>query len=173
MIVPLLLAAAASALPIDEDVRTAYVGEWRGSGTFYATAYSTAGPSSGHTTCAWAEEKAYLVCAQDFTAAQGSGRALAIFTRKGNAYRFTGVDADGTPRTVDLAVTGQGDVIWNSTFDDKSGKHVTMRTVNTFPTPGVENWRTEYSLDGGKTWTAMAAGVMRRVTVDENRQPTP
>lgn len=64
-------------------------------------------------------------------------------------------------------------MIWNSSFDDKAGKHVTMRTVNTFPTPGVENWRTEYSLDEGKTWTTMANGVMRRVAADANSQPTP
>lgn len=161
---------SAAALIAGTDARDAYAGEWRGSGTFYATPYSTAGPSSGHTTCTWAEDKTYLVCAQDFTGPQGpGGRGLSIFTRAGTAYRFTGVDPDGKPRSVDLVVTDSGDVVWNSSFDDKSGKHVLMRTVNTFPSAGVEDWRVEYSLDAGKTWIRMADGVMRRVPADANR----
>jgi hypothetical protein len=169
----LLAIALAVAAPAGSDARAAYAGDWRGTGTFYATPYSTAGPSSGHTTCTWTVENTYLVCAQDFTGPQGAGHGLSIFTRSGSAYRFTGVDPDGKPRQIDLVVTDKGDVIWNSSFDDKSGKHVVMRTVNTFPSPGVEDWRTEYSLDGGKSWTRMADGVMHRVPADANSQPTP
>jgi len=170
---PLLAAAATLLAAVDTDARAVYAGEWRGSGTFYATPYSTAGPSSGHTICTWAEETTYLVCRQDYTGPQGPGRGLSIFTRTGSTYRFTGVDPDGKPRTTDLVVTPTGDVIWNSSFDDKSRKHVMMRTVNTFPSAGVEDWRVEYSLDAGKTWTRMADGVMRRLPADANSQPTP
>jgi hypothetical protein len=167
------LLSVVSVVAVDSDARAVYVGEWRGTGTFYSTPYSTAGASSGHTICTWAEETTYLVCRQDFTGPKGPGRGLSIFTRTGSTYRFTGVDPDGKPRNVDLVVTNAGDVIWNSSFTDRDGKHVTMRTVNTFPSPGVEDWRTEYSLDAGKTWTAMAKGVMRRMPPDANSQPTP
>ena len=153
----------------DDDARSVYLGDWDGTGTSYATHYSKAGTSGGHTSCAWQVDKTYLVCAQSFTGPDGPGRALSVFTRTGNRYGFIGVDPDGKTRSLDLVVPPQGEIVWNSSFGEKDGTHVLMRTVNTFPSPGVERWRLEYSTDGGKTWTRMADGVQRRLAEHADR----
>lgn len=164
-LLPLLAVLACNAtIPAqaDEDARALYLGTWQGTGTMYATPYSKAGPSSDTTTCSWAAGTTYLVCAQHHQSPYGPGDQLTVYTHSEGGYSFQNIDASGTARTLPVLVKG---TTWTyaSTFDD-SGSHVSIRTVNEFPSPGVENWYTEYSKDGGKHWTRMAEGVEHLVS---------
>ena len=46
-------------------------------------------------------------------------------------------------------------------FTDE-GKHVLTRTLNLWENPQRYTWRSEYSLDEGKTWVLMGSGVSTR-----------
>jgi hypothetical protein len=158
-----LVALAALPARADDDARAKLLGTWQGTGTFYATLYSKAGPSSVKTTCQWQVDTTYLVCAQQFDGPDGPGNGLSIYTHGLTGYGFLGVDPNGKTRVVPVTVSPSGEIIYTSTFDDGTNGHVTVRTVNTFPSPDTEDWRTEYSLNGGKTWTKMADGVVHRL----------
>ncbi|MBV8490586.1 MAG: hypothetical protein JO199_08655 [Candidatus Eremiobacteraeota bacterium] len=146
----------------DTDARAVYLGSWDGDSTFYATEMSKAGKGTGHIDCAWREGTTYLVCSQHFTGSLGSGSGLAVYTHPSpDKYGFLGVDPDGTTRTPSFTARNDGSLVYESSFEQK-GQKVVMQTVNEFPSPGVENWYVQYSLDGGKTWVRMGDGVSRR-----------
>lgn len=160
-----LFALAGLAAPVraDTDARALYAGVWKGTGTFYATPYSKAGPSSDTTTCRWEAGRAYLVCSQTNESPYGHGVQLSIYARKGDGYVFDRVDRDGTIHAGEVAVAA---TTWTYpfAFTDRDGKRVLMRTINDFSTPGVNAWRSEFSIDDGKTWTRTAEGVETNVT---------
>jgi hypothetical protein len=166
LVVLLALAGLAAPVRADADARDAYAGVWKGTGMFYATPYSKAGPSSDTTTCRWESGRAYLVCSQTNESPYGPGVQLSIYARKGDGYVFDRVDRDGTIHTGEVAVAG---TTWTYpfAFTDRNGKRVLMRTINDFSTPGVNKWRSEFSIDDGKTWTRTAEGVETKVARNE------
>ncbi len=86
---------------------------------------------------------------------------LGIYTydRAGGVYRFYNVHAS---RTTSMDITVNGNTIaYPYSFTDKGG-NVTIRTLNVWANPSLYNWRTEYSTDGGKTWTLMASGASQK-----------
>ena len=157
------LAGATAAAQGETDARQLYAGNWKGTGTFYATPYSKAGPSSDTTTCRFEAGDAYLVCSQTSDSPYGPGVQLSVYTRSGDRYVFERIERDGTPHTGDVTVDG---TTWTYpfSFKNKDGVLVLMRTVNDFSQPRTNRWRSEFSTDGGKTWTRTAEGVETNVT---------
>lgn len=155
----------ASSLPAfaDSDARSVFVGSWQGTGTFYKTDMSKAGTSNDKTTCEWREGTTFLVCSQSFDGPFGTGSDVAIYTHAApDAYAFVGINPDGTTRSPKLTVRPDGSMVYEASFE-QNGKQVVNQTVNEFPSPGVEKWYVQYSLDGGKTWVRMADGISRRI----------
>lgn len=148
------------AAPLDALDR--FAGTWQSQGTFVDTPYSAAGTASGTTTCTWSSDHIFMICQQ--VAMLGGKRdddvAIYSYDDASSAYRFYNVHAS---RVTSSVITVNGNTVaYPFTFDDK-GKSVTIRTLNVWDNPNLYDWRTEYSADGGKTWTLMAKGTSRRV----------
>jgi hypothetical protein len=161
MLLALVCATAVSPVRAPRDARSVFAGTWSDRATWYATAYSKAGISTGRLTCAWRLGTAFLICSTRYRAPSGSGTELSIYTRSAKGYGFVAVEPDGTTNRPAFTVRSDGSMLYDSSFEDK-GKHVRMQTVNTFPAPGLEKWYLQYSTDGGATWTRMADGTSRR-----------
>jgi hypothetical protein len=153
-----LLAVPARA---DDDARTWFLGIWQGTGTVYQSPYSKAGSATDTTTCGWQAGTTYLVCAQHHVSPDGAGDQLSIYVRSATGYNFTRIDPGGTAYATNVSVSGTA---WTYSSNFQDGSHVIqIRTINNFPQPAVEDWVTEYSNDGGKTWRRMAQGTEHRV----------
>lgn len=159
----LALASTVAARAQTDDARADYEGTWHGTGTFYDTAYSKAGPSSDTTTCAWQGDRTYLVCIQDAQTPYGAGKQLTVYARSGDLYVFQRLEPNGNVHTAEVSVTGNTWTYGSSA--DVSDTHVLFRTINVFD-GAVQRWHSEFSQDNGKHWTRMAQGV-------ENRSATP
>jgi hypothetical protein len=151
-----------AATPAPDDARNVYLGTWQGSGSMYATPYSKPGDDSDTTSCSWQAGTTYLVCAQHHVSPYGPGDQLSVYVRSGDGYVFTRIDPGGSAYATNVTVNG---TTWTygSNFQDGS-LVVQIRTVNTFPSPGVENWYTEYSTDAGRHWKRMAQGTEHRIS---------
>jgi hypothetical protein len=145
--------------PLDELDR--FVGTWQSQGTFVDGPYSKAGPATATTTCAWSNNHVFMICQQSVQMNGVNDDDLGIYTydQAGSVYRFYNVHAN---RTTSTNVTVDGSTIaYPYSFTDK-GANVTIRTLNVWANPNLYNWRTEYSTDGGKTWTLMASGASQK-----------
>jgi Protein of unknown function (DUF1579) len=137
------------------------LGSWRSPGTFVDSAYSKAATADATTTCAWSDGRFYLICQQTVVMGGKTTHGIAIYTYDPDTkkYRFYNVDvarANGT----DISVTPTS-ITYSGEFTDE-GKHVLTRTLNVWETPQRYTWRSEYSLDEGKTWVLMGSGVSTR-----------
>lgn len=142
----------------------AFRGEWDGSGEMYATPYSKAGPAGARTSCSWAPNHGFLVCDQRVHLGTKPENDLSIYTYDDSThgYQFVGISRghEGA-RTPHLAIAGHT-WTYSSEFTDRAGHTVQFRTVNDVGDSAV-TYRTEYSADGGTTWTVMGKGGMHRV----------
>jgi hypothetical protein len=152
----MLLAAG----PIDQLDR--FSGTWHSQGTFVETPYSPAGTSSATTICAWSADHLFMICQQSATMAGKRDDDVAIYSYDdaAAAYRFFNI-RPGRITTLTITVDGNT-VTYPSTFTDK-GKTVTIRTLNVWKTHDLYTWRTEYTTNGGATWTQMASGTSQRI----------
>ena len=147
------------AAPLDELNR--FVGTWQSQGTFVDTPYQKAGSATATTTCAWSNDGAFMICQQSASMNGTHDNDLGIYTydSAAGAYRFFNVHAS---RTTSSTITVAGNTItYPFTFDD-NGKTVTIRTLNVWDDPKSYRWRTEYSTDGGTTWTLMGSGTSQQ-----------
>jgi hypothetical protein len=149
----------ASAAPLDELNR--FVGTWQSQGTFVESPYHAAGAATATTTCAWSVDGAFMICQQSVTINGTHDNELGIYTYDPatSAYRFYAVRPSQTTSET-IAIAGNT-ITYPFSFDD-NGKAVTIRTVNIWQGSDLYNWRTEYSADGGATWTLMASGTSQR-----------
>ena len=149
----------ASAAPIDYLDR--FTGTWQSQGVFVSTPYSAAGDATATTTCAWSGDHLFMICQQAVTMAGKRDDDLGIYTYDeiASAYRFYNVH---TSRTTSMTITIDGNTIaYPFSFTDKD-KNVTIRTMNVWKNATMYTWRTEYSTDGGATWTLMASGTSQK-----------
>jgi hypothetical protein len=153
------LGARASAAPIDELQR--FAGSWQSQGQFQATPYSKAGAANAKTTCAWSDDHLFMICQQQVTTASGPDDDVSVYSYddKAGAYRFYNVHPGQVTSTT---ITVSGDTITYPFSFTENGTTVTIRTLNVWKSAGLYTWRTEYSTDGGNTWTLMASGTSQR-----------
>jgi hypothetical protein len=151
--------AVAGAAPLDELNR--FAGTWQSQGTFVDTPYQKAGNATATTTCAWSIDGEFMICQQSANLNGTHDSALGIYSydSTAQAYRFDNVH---TARSTSTTVTVDGDTVtYPFTFSD-NGKSVTIRTLNVWKSPTMYTWRTEYSTDGGATWSLMGSGVSQK-----------
>ncbi|HLX26469.1 MAG TPA: hypothetical protein VKR05_05705 [Candidatus Cybelea sp.] len=146
--------------PIDQLDR--FSGTWHSQGTFNETPYSTAGTSSATTICNWSADHLFMICPQSVTLAGKRDDDVAIYSYDdaAGAYRFFNV-RPGRITSTTITVNGNT-VTYPFTFTD-TGKNVTIRTLNVWKTADLYTWRTEYTIDGGATWTLMASGTSQKI----------
>jgi hypothetical protein len=138
-------------------------GNWKAAGQSKETPYSSAAPLSSEANCAWSPNHGYMICDQMVERRDGKHNSLSVYTYDPGTkqYKFFGLDKDARPRTVIL--TWEGNTLtYPGEFDD-NGKKVQMRTLNEVVSPEYYTYRTEFSLDDGKTWTVMNEGKSTRV----------
>lgn len=152
--------------PAGADVLNHWVGgKWIGTGDFVDSAYSKANHSTATTKCAWSPDHVFVICDQDINFGGIPMRDLSIyaFSSKTNKFYFYGVSlGEEQPRHTALDVTDNG-LRWTySSTNDIKGTPVQFRTVNQFHGPDAVEWWTEFSSDGGKTWTKTGGGKETR-----------
>jgi hypothetical protein len=149
----------ATAAPIDALDR--FAGTWQSQGKFLDTPYSQPGTSSATTTCAWSSDRVFMICQQVVTMQGKRDDDLGIYSYDdaSGAYHFYNVHPG---RTTSTAITVNGNTItYPFTFTEK-GQNVTIRTLNVWKSTSLYTWRTDYSTDGGATWTLMASGTSQK-----------
>ncbi|HKD85496.1 MAG TPA: hypothetical protein VKB58_12165 [Terriglobales bacterium] len=152
--------------PSAADVLNHWVGgKWVGSGDFIDSAYSKANHSSAVTKCVWSPDHVFVVCDQDINFGGTPMRDLSIYaySSKTSKFYFYGVSlGEEQPRHTALDIADNGDRWTYSSSNDIKGKRVEFRTVNQFHGPDAVEWWTEFSVDGGKTWTKTGGGKETR-----------
>jgi hypothetical protein len=138
-----------------------FQGTWNGQGSFVTTPYSRAATAHVVTTCAWSGDKLFMICQQVVALDGKSDDDVSIYSydAKKDTYHFFNV---GVSRANSVAISVAGDTVtYSSSFTDRS-INVLTRTLNTWDRPGHYLWRSEYSIDAGKTWVLMASGDATR-----------
>ena len=156
-----LLFATVAAGPIDQLDR--FAGTWQTQGTFVETPYSTAGTASGTATCAWSTDHQYMICQQNNVLAGKQDDDVAIYSYDdaAQAYKFYSVRPS---RSTTATIAIDKDTVTYPFSFTNNGETVSIRTLNTFTSPDFYNWRSEFSIDLGKTWTLMASGTSQRTS---------
>lgn len=156
-------ACAAAGNDSERQVLARWVGRWTSSGHLLDTAYTHAGEASGKMTCAWSPRQLFVVCDQENLVAGRPDRAITVYgyAPGQQKYTFANIPADGSaPRTP--ALTVDGDTWTYSNSFTKDGKTTMFRTVNTWKGNDQVDFRGEYSIDDGATWTTMVSGSDHR-----------
>jgi hypothetical protein len=146
--------------PIDQLDR--FTGTWQTQGTFLDTPYSKAGAASGSSTCAWSNDRDFVICQQVVTLNGQTDHDVTIYSFDATTqqYEFHNVHAANATTS---AITIDGDTV-TYPFSYKDGDTtVSIRTLNIWKNPSAYDWRTEYSTDNGATWTPMASGTSTKV----------
>ncbi|HLI63678.1 MAG TPA: hypothetical protein VKV05_09775 [Terriglobales bacterium] len=142
-------------------------GQWTGEGEFVDSPYSRAAKTNAVTRCAWSPDHIFVICDQDITFGGTPIRDLSIYTfaPKTNKYYFYGISlGEEKPRSTALEIAENGSRWVYSSTNEIKGQRVQFRTINEFHGNDAVEWRTEFSTDGGKTWTKTGQGK-------ETRQP--
>ena len=155
-----LALALCAAAPIDQLDR--FSGTWHGQGTFVETPYSTAGTSSATTICAWAADHLFMICQQSVTLAGKRDDDVAIYSYDDAAGAFNFFNIRPTRITSTTIKVDGNTITYPFSFTDK-GKNVTIRTLNVWKNANFYTWRTEYTTNGGASWTLMASGTSQKV----------
>jgi hypothetical protein len=157
--------SAAQATPGADVLNRWAGGKWVGEGKTVDSDYSKAGKANGVSTCAWSPDHVYVVCDQNIEADDGPLLLLSIyaFDPKTSKYHFYGMDRSGEqPRSGDLEISRNGDYWVYPGSAEIQGKTVQFRTTNEFHGKDAVEWRSEFSTDGGKTWTKTGEGKETR-----------
>ncbi len=153
-------AIGAQAAPTDELNR--FAGTWHSEGTFVDSPYQKAGNATAATSCAWSLDHNFMICQQSVTVGGTPDSDLGIYSYDpvGNVYHFYNVRAS---RSSSSTILIDGNTItYPFSFTDKDGKTVTIRTLNVWQSADAYTWRTEYSIDGGNTWSPIGSGKSER-----------
>lgn len=140
-------------------------GQWVGSGQFVDSDYSKANAASATTKCAWSPDHIFVICDQDIVFGGQPMRDLSIYTfaPKSSKYFFFGISlGEEKARNTALDITENGNRWIYSSTNEIKGKPVQFRTTNQFHGNDTVEWWTEFSTDGGKTWTKTGSGKETR-----------
>ncbi len=164
------VALARTTPPAATDVAAAtkklgvFVGKWKSEGNFFETGYSHVGHVTSDIDCRWSPQGNFLVCEQQITDKEGQHTQLSIYSynsKDGNYTISSMADPGRQPWNGTVIINGN---VWTypGSFEAKGNK-VEMRTINDFSTSGVEQFKTEFSDDGGGHWTTMLQGTAHKV----------
>ena len=160
------VALAAAQATSGADVISRWIGgKWVGSGQFVDSDFSKANKTSAVTTCAWSPDHIFVVCDQDINFGGTPMRDLSIyaFATKTNKFYFYGISlGQENPHNAKLDISDDGNHWVYFSTDDIKGKSVQFRTVDQFHGKDAVDWRSEFSADGGKTWTKTGEGKETR-----------
>jgi hypothetical protein len=151
---------------IGADVLNRWVGgKWVGSGQFVDSDYSKANTATATTRCVWSPDHIFVICDQDVNFGGTPMRDLSIYTfdPKTSRFYFYGISLGSEKArnpTLDISENGNR-WTYTSTADIKD-KSVQFRTTNQFHDDNHVEWWSEYSTDGGKTWTRTGGGKESR-----------
>lgn len=138
------------------------VGTWDSPGSFVHTAYSEPLTARSRTTCSWSEDRVFLVCRQSVTTDKGQQHDVAIYTYDPASKHYRFYTVSRTAANGSTIVVTPTEISYPGTFTDGT-KTVTQRTLNDWQSPERYTWRSEYSLDGGKTWVLMGSGIATKL----------
>ncbi len=141
-----------------------FVGKWKSEGNFFETAYSHVGHVTSGIHCRWSPQGNFLVCEQQIIDSSGQHIQLSIFSyneKEGN-YTISSMAGPGKqPWNGTVIINGN---IWTYPGGfEVNGKKVERRTINDFSVSGMEQFKTEFSDDGGAHWTKMLEGTARKI----------
>ncbi len=140
-------------------------GKWVSSGQFFDSAYSKANKASAVTNCAWSPDHIFVICDQDINFGGTPMRDLSIyaFDAKSGRFYFYGVSlGQKDPRSTGLEISENGDRWTYLSTENIKDKPVQFRTTNQFHDHDHVEWWSEFSTDGGKTWTKTGEGKESR-----------
>jgi hypothetical protein len=140
-------------------------GKWVSSGQFVDSDFSKANKASAVTKCAWSPDHVFVICDQDIIFGGTPMRELSIYTYapKTGKYYFYGVSlGEEKPRNTALDISDNGERWMYSSTNDIQGKPVQFRTTNQFHGNDAVEWWSEFSTDGGKSWTKTGEGKETR-----------
>jgi hypothetical protein len=148
------------------DVLNRWVGgKWVGSGQFVDSDFSGANKASAVTKCAWSPDHVFVLCDQDIIFGGTPMRDLSIysFAPKTNKFCLYGISlGEDKPRTTALDITENGNHWVYLSAQEIKGKSVQFRTTNQFHGNDSVEWWSEFSTDGGKSWTKTGEGKEAR-----------
>jgi len=165
-VLALSLSASAADSSSSADALNRWVGgKWVGSGQFVDSAYSKANTATATTKCAWSPDHVFVVCDQDIVFGGQPMRDLSVYTyaSKTAKYYFYGISlGEEKARNTALDVTDNGQRWVYLSTNEIQGKPVQFRTTNQFHGNDNVEWWTEFSTDGGKSWTKTGSGKETR-----------
>ena len=138
----------------------AYAGTWKTSTETFDTAHSKAAREQTTLRNACWKDGSYLACNQYV---DGDSKVLIVFTYNGKNKSYTSYQIPrdgGEPGMGKMLIEGN---VWTFPWQSTEGNTTTYyRVVNTFTTPGVIEYRKEFSTDKVH-WTVMAKGTETKV----------
>jgi hypothetical protein len=158
---PLLLWAGDTADALNRWVG----GKWVSSGKFVASTYSQESTATATTKCVWSPDHIFVVCDQDILFGGTPMRDLSVYAyaSKTSKFYFYGISlGEEKPHTTALAITNDGERWVYTSSNDIGGKTVQFRTTNQFHGNDAVDWWSEFSTDGGTTWTKTGEGKETR-----------
>ncbi len=156
---------AADSSPSDSVLNRWVGGKWISNGQFVDSDFSKANKASAVTRCGWSPDHIFVICDQDVLFGGTPMRELSIYTfaPQTGKYYFYGVSwGEEKARNTALDITNNGELWVYSSTNDIKGKPVQFRTTNQFHGNDAVNWWSEFSTDGGKTWTKTGEGKETR-----------
>ena len=156
---------AADAKPGADALNRWVGGKWVGDGQFVDSDYSKANKVSAVTKCAWSPDHIFVICEQDINFGGTPMRHLSVYTfdPKSSRFYFYAISlGEEKPRSTGLEITQNGDRWTYLSTDTIKGQAVQFRTTNQFHGNDLVEWKSEYSADGGKTWTKTGEGKESR-----------
>lgn len=138
----------------------AFLGRWQTEATINGE------KASSMLECRWSPKGSFLVCEQVVSLPGGQQQTqltVYSYSPKDGSYIFSTFSNPGEkPSSGSVVIDGN---VWTYAFSfSADGKTTLIRTINEFPAPGTENFKTEVSPDGGATWKVILQGTGRRIS---------
>jgi hypothetical protein len=150
--------ALAVSLAMPGDALDMFSGRWRIVGVVASADGKSRKQLVFDQNCSWTPRKAYLVCEQNGAGERPRTSELTLiwWNPSSRDYHFSGFGMSGLAADGKITIAGP---VW--TWSSAVGTTL-FRTSNRFVRPGLVQFRSERSTDGGATWTLQASGSETR-----------